>query len=319
MYKPRSEYWDWFLREEDGKYLLGDNNSRPEIFCRYVDVVNIETSAYCNRKCSYCPLSQIERQQEYISDELLEKIVCELAAVGYANRIALNLYNEPLYDEKLLERIKKIKSNLPECYLQFNSNGDALTVKKLSELRSAGLNQILVTLHTPADKEYEDVDRLNAVEKFLRKLGLEHYGKNIKMESGRNITLDIKEKEWRFLICCNNWGDYGNDRGGIVQKLSVYGRKRPCVNPFREICISYDGFFKPCCNIYFGEGSSFGNINSESIVDCYFSREMTAFRRGCFVFGKKNHWCNTCNTEDNASVNSIEYRQKILHDCMEIV
>lgn len=246
----------------------------------------------------------------------MQKIVSELAAMGYANRIALNLYNEPLFDEKLLDHIKLIKLYLPDCYLQFNSNGDALTGKMLSELRNVGLNQMLVTLHTPVDKEYEDEDRLRAVENFLKKLGLEQYNQDIRVERGKNITLDIKDKDWRFLICCNNWDKYGNDRGGIVKQLSVCGRKQPCVNPFREICISYDGLFKPCCNVYFGEDTTFGNINKEGIVDCYFSKKMVLFRRECFVFGEKNHWCSSCNTEDNASVDSIENRQEILRRCI---
>lgn len=279
-----------------------------------MDVINIETSAYCNRKCNYCPVSKIDRKQAYISDELFSKLLSELCEIGYRNHIALNLYNEPLLDEKLIEHIEMIREKLPECYVQFNSNGDYLTKELLDKLKKAGLNQMLVTLHVSPNQEYEDYDRLGALKNFLKKLGMEKDYGAVKIEKGRNISLDIIENGFRFLIVCNNWTKYGNDRGGTVGELSKNGRQTPCVNPFREVNISYDGFFKPCCNVYFGENTSFGDINRQGVVECYFCGNMIEFRRNMFCFGEKKGWCYSCNTEDNASKDTMAKRRKILEE-----
>lgn len=312
MYKSRSEYWDWCLEQNDVEQMfLGGTETT---FCKYVDVVNIETSAYCNRTCSYCPMSTIQREQEYIDDRLFSRIISQLKKMGYKNRVALNLYNEPLADAFLIDRIKEIKLHLPDCYIQLNSNGDLLSESKINELRASGLNQILVTLHQNPQSEYDDADRLIALKKFCKKIGHADYFDLKRIKPNENITIDVMEKDWRMLICCNNWENYGNDRGGTVKKLSKEGRCKPCVNPFREVCISYDGYFKPCCNIYFGKETNFGDLRKTDIIDCYFDSKMNEFRRHLFNFGEKTKWCYTCNTEDNAKINTVEKRKAIIGD-----
>ena len=76
------------------------------LFKRHVEVVNLELSYECNRKCDYYPVSFSDRQntQSYMDKDLIEKICIELSEIRYDNRISLNLYNEPLLDENLAIR-----------------------------------------------------------------------------------------------------------------------------------------------------------------------------------------------------------------------
>lgn len=80
-----------------------------KLFVEYVKEVVIETSSFCNRKCDYCPLCFMDRKQNFMSDDLWEKIISELSGMKYKSQIVLNFYNEPLLDKSLPEKIKKSK------------------------------------------------------------------------------------------------------------------------------------------------------------------------------------------------------------------
>jgi len=290
-------------------------NKRNQLFAKYVDVINIETSSYCNRTCDFCPLSLYPRTQNFMRDTVFDKILTELKEIGYENRIALNLYNEPLLDKYILDRIKNIKDKLPNVYIQMNSNGDFLTLDFLHSLINAGLNQILITLHPLPSQKYDDDDRENHLKQYLKKLGIKVSFQDMKKVRGKNITVETYVDGLRFYLVCNNWRKYGNNRGGSLQQLNAQKlRDFPCNNAFREICIDYEGKYRPCCNVYFNV-EDYGNIECESLVDFYFSDKMTNFKRKCFNFtNEPNACCAYCNTEDNATRNEKELRETLLSE-----
>ena len=233
--------------------------------------------------------------------------------MNYSGYVMLNFYNEPLLDSSLSEKISYIREMLPNAWILFNSNGDFLTLENLNKLYAAGLNQIIVTLHTLPNQTYDDSDRRVAMEKFLRKLKIEKYFDQRIESPGRSIMLDISISETeKIFVATNNWQVYGNDRGGTLKNLRSSQRTTPCVNPFREICIAYDGTIKPCCNIYFNCANIYGNANENLLTDIYFDEELCNFRRELFIFSRKSGGCATCNTEDNAqSIEQTERKKNI--------
>lgn len=104
-------------REVVVKALISDLSEKDKkaLFKAAVEIINLETSYHCNRKCDYCPVSNSTRQteQSYMSFALIEKIAIDLAEIRYENRISFNLYNEPLLDEELEKKIKIIREYLP--------------------------------------------------------------------------------------------------------------------------------------------------------------------------------------------------------------
>ena len=326
FYFKRREYWDYFMKLSDfrGIFYLYDRFSdadKKKLFAKLVCVVNLELSTYCNRKCSYCPLSltpptHAPRLQEYMSKSLFVKIIEELSEIDYRGYVILNFYNEPLLDKNLSEKISYIRKNLPNAWILFNSNGDFLTASLLRNLYESGLNQITVTLHTLPNQPYKDSDRRNAVENFLRKISLDKYFASRIEIPDKSIMLDISLSQTeKIFVCTNNWEVYGNDRGGTLEKLRGSQRVAPCVNPFREISVAYDGTIKPCCNIYFNSLNIYGNANEKSLTEIYFGKELCKFRRELFTFSRKFGGCATCNTEDNAKIEEQPLREKILSRC----
>jgi hypothetical protein len=150
---------------------------------------------------------------------------------------------------------------------------------------------------------------------YIRKLELEEFIISKSYIAGKNITFLVNYKGCDLYIVSNNWGVFGNDRGGSVKTLSAsMQRTLPCNNPFREICIAYNGDFKPCCNIYFGEDTTIGNINEISILDVYFGSIYTEYRRHLLCFSEKNGKCATCNAEDNAKIETKLQRETLLRN-----
>ena len=258
-------------------------------------------------------MSLFPRKQEFMPIDLLNQILSQLKEIHYAGQIMLNFFNEPLLDGHLADKIRLIREKLPYSWIAFNSNGDFLTPQLLEELLDAGLNQIRVTLHTSPEERYEDSDRKNVMRLFLRNLGLEEWFERRTETEGRNITLEIPfSSSKRLIVLCDNWLAYGNDRGGTLTHMKGGQRICPCVNPFREVFIAYDGTIKPCCNIYFGAKDVYGNVGEQSLWDIYFGAELSAFRRGLFTFSPKSNGCRTCNTADNAREDTKIQREEIL-------
>lgn len=251
-----------------------------------------------------------------MTDSLFKSIIQQLHEMNYKGCFVLNIFNEPLLDPSLSEKISSIREMLPDVWILFNSNGDFLNTELLNKLYAAGLNQIIVTLHTLPNQPYEISDRRNAIEKFLNKLKLENYFDKRVENSDRNIILDIVFSETeKLFIRTSNWQVYGNDRGGTLKNLRSSLRTAPCTNPFREIFIAYDGTVKSCCNIYFNCANIYGNANENLLTDIYFGEELCNFRRELFTFSRKSGGCATCNTEDNAQVSEQAERKNILSRC----
>jgi radical SAM protein with 4Fe4S-binding SPASM domain len=315
FYISQSEFWQFFLQQRDASKILSYKTileEQIELFNKYVAVINIETSAWCNRACQYCPVGLIKpkRKQAFLSDSNFAKILEELEAIDYRGIIRLSLYNEPLADANhLIDKIIRIKKCLPYIYISISTNGDYLTKDLLNELSVAGLKEIFITSHTEWGEEYNDTKRMESIQKILKKLDIAAEPKCI--IPNENITYDFIHQNMRILILANNWNLYGNDRGGTVPHLSIKGRRQPCMMPFREMIINHQGYIQPCCNIFSME-SIYGNIEKAKLQEIYFSEKMIRFRRNIFLFSPKSEPCTTCNLLELADEEDNVFRKKVL-------
>lgn len=314
FYISASEFWHYFYKHRDSHMLLtggiSDVKERERLFNEFVAVVYIELSAYCNRKCSYCPMSLYPREQKNMDETLFEKAIKELEYIDYRNTISLSHFNEPLADEMLVERIREIHSRLPYCYIRFNSNGDYLTKEMLEQLGEAGLKEIQITMHFAPGEVYEDDLAKDKIDAFFRRVGIPYEIKA--MRAGHNITVDFIYNNVRMLVLTNNWAEDGNSRGGVVESLNIDNRVFPCATPFRELVIDVEGDMRRCSNMFYTE-ESMGNLKDISMVDFFLSEEMTRLRRNLIFFNQERVLpCNTCNTFDySQNWDSREWNNKM--------
>ena len=326
--KRAGTYWAKLLRDDKiNLELFSYNNSlslskKKEIFKKYVGIVNLETSTYCNRKCVYCPQynSQRGERQSYIDEHVYRQILSSLKEINFNQYISLNLYNEPLADNDIFNRISKAKKFLPDAYVLFNSNGDFLTREIIDRLLRVGNNAIYVTLQT--NGQYEDTERLRAVKAFISRLGLK-YSINHHIPN-RSILVDLNYNNMNIKVMTSNWSKYGNYRAGAVKSLQNKTlRQNPCMRPIREITIAQSGKVYLCCNIFPGDKESFrslaGSVKDDNIFNIYLNNYMVDLRHKLFDFGSKPFPCSFCSDEDNADIASSSRRSEILKKAKSLI
>lgn len=314
--------WNKYLRMGNiDKELLFYNPDfskarQVKLFKKYVEEIGFETGNFCNRSCSYCPLSVYSRgKQETMADELFDKIVSELGYLEYDKIINLNLYNEPLSDKKLVDKIKKIRDKVPNARINFNSNGDYLTRKILDQLADAGLNSIYVSMQLGKNESYSDDIQKEKIKNFLKKLDLKceiNY-----FIPSKKIEADVNYKGLQLLVMSNNWAVYGNDRGGVLSHLSENNRFEPCMRPIREFQFDFKGNVYLCCQIYPNDPkagiSIIGNLNQNSMAEIYASEKATNFRKHLYPFSEKYFPCNSCKDASFAEESTAVLRDEIIN------
>lgn len=291
------------------------------LFKQYVEIINLELSSFCNRKCNYCPVSDSLRskEQSIIETNMLEKVIAELKAIDFDKRLSLNLYNEPLENPLLVEQILKLRTALPRVYISFNSNGDRLTYEKLTNLKNAGLNQMTITLHPPANQLDSAEKKLYRIKKLLTKLRVDFENfeltkeKILSQESIEFLSLGVLVRiQWV------NWNVKGSSRGGSVESMvkREHVRNLPCAKPFREFTIYYDGTVTPCCEVFYDANNKTiinGNVATQTIFDVYLSKSLSHFRKSVFDFSEKTGVCRHCTVGELSSLDERPERDRIIN------
>lgn len=284
---------------------ITDKAKAIELFKACVQEVQVEVFSYCNRRCPYCPVAEAGRNgaNRYLDIALFNKILTDLSTIAYDRRIGLNLYNEPLADPIILERIKAIRDRLPRAQIYFYSNGDYLNAKLLKELEKAGLNELFISIHLAPTKPYTDEE----VKKNLAKL-----------ESRSGLKLSISEfVPGYYLRSKANFGKLsieafalnyitdGQDRGGLMANIkNANERLSPCDRPFHNFVVSYDGSVVPCCQIFIDHPQhaehKIGHLDVfPDIFRAYTSEALAAWRLDNIGYGPKEHEpCAHCSDGD---------------------
>lgn len=101
----------------------------------YPAVVSIETFAYCNAACNFCPYPNLTRKGDMMPDVLVEKLISDLEAIPVSHPLEINLsrVNEPYLDHRIFDIIARINERLPNASLIFFSNGTPLNKKNIEK------------------------------------------------------------------------------------------------------------------------------------------------------------------------------------------
>ena len=120
-----------------------------ELFKKNIYSVEIGIHNYCNRTCTFCPLSRkdVNRRDKkntvYMTDEMYLNIMKQLSEIDFDGRIDFTRYHEPLADkEAILDRIRIAKRYIPNAKLNVNTNSDYLNKEYIQELLDAGVDNL---------------------------------------------------------------------------------------------------------------------------------------------------------------------------------
>jgi len=210
------------------------------------NAIAIETGSRCTRKCWFCPVAYHPRPVEFMSDDLIDSILSQLAVIKFDGRVELYMYNEPMLDDRLPSIIKACRTKAPKSCIMIATNADLVkSSSQFQELFDAGLNQMQINI-------YSNVPRFNEVKGFIESTtavpgksiftSINHKKQEYSLEQkfDKKIT-PSSPKVGGFELC---------NRSGLIPTLpkQVHPLNKMCVRPFRSLQINWKGQVVICCN-----------------------------------------------------------------------
>ena len=110
---------------------------------RYVDYprqVSFELLALCNASCAFCPYPTMERKGDRMPDEVVDKILRELAEIpdDLPVEVALSRVNEPFLDKRIWDVARRVNDELPSSSIVIFTNGSPLVPALADRLPTLG-------------------------------------------------------------------------------------------------------------------------------------------------------------------------------------
>ena len=231
--------------------------------------VEIEINHACNRNCSYCPNSALERlNQGEIAPSLYLKLMTELRGLEFDGRVSFHFYNEPLLHSDFEGVLATTRAQLPAARLELYSNGTRLDAERTGRLFEIGLNKLIVTQHE-ADVRH----RFEEVYRSMRDPRIIY-----RPYTAVNLT----------------------NRGGLLNHLGEGGLPlRPCHIPSEIVVVTVNGNVLPCFED-FNETLVMGNLNQQSLLEIWNSERYTTFRDELRKGLRHRHGiCSACNRRES--------------------
>lgn len=212
--------------------------------------VEIETSRFCNRICSWCPNghSGARRTQQLMEWSIFHRAISELGESGFKGFIALHNYNEPLANPRLHDELSCIQTCTPSARPAIYTNGDLIRVGTITRLLGLGVSYLRVTRYPKRPDVSPDYEilrrwlaRVGVLERFAWNFTPVRQGLAARWEDSASATLiEVIRPSIRTY----------NDRGrtAVVPSLPR-PRTVPCHMTATSLSIDYRGVVKMCCNV----------------------------------------------------------------------
>lgn len=236
--------------------------------------VEIEINHHCNRKCSYCPNSILERKNTGLIDRsLYSKLMGELSQLGFTGRISYDFYNEPMLHPDFDDIVAETRRSLPLSPIVLYTNGTRLTRERFDTLVGKGITSFIVTRHE-ADIDKEKYPFAKVLE------GLDEEKKKL-----------VRYREHSALRLSN--------RGGTLKHLGDEGLPlRPCYVPTHIVTVTVSGNVLPCFED-FHEEMVMGNLGANSISEIWNSEHYRRMRKELRAGVRHTRGpCKNCNKRD---------------------
>lgn len=219
-------------------------------FKSQLKLIEIEVYSYCNRRCWFCPNSYIDRISDntLMPEEMYLSIIDQLAEIDYDKEITYSRYNEPLaYKEIILKRIAQAREKLPKVKLRTNTNGDYITLEYIYQLRDAGLNELFIQQYLANNELYDHAKMRKRMQQKVRMLDVDYTV--ISDIDNQRIEYDLHIDGMTVHLRARNFALEGTARTDKVAEFNEeYVRTKPCMQPFNNMYIDYNGYVMVCCN-----------------------------------------------------------------------
>ena len=135
-------------------------NKFSTLYYQYRDQPNevaLETMALCNAACTFCPYPSMERKGDKMPDELIDRVIRQLAEFTKPFFFSPFKVNEPLLDKRLIDICRRVEAETI-ARIRIFSNGAPLTQKKIDEIASLErVTHLWISLNSTDPVQYEEL------------------------------------------------------------------------------------------------------------------------------------------------------------------
>jgi len=231
-----------------------------------LEVLQIETTNYCNAKCVFCIHNSLKKFG-IMSDNLFLKILKDAKKIKTIREIIPMMLGEPFMDPKFLERLKLINKILPGRRIRIFTNCSLLTKQIIEELWKIDNLYMVFSLNGTKEirKNLMGLDDFDNVIKMIKLYATKKHC-IVQMVSHPSIS-NKEEKDFLNLfpnkppivkiISYKNWsGD----------KFTAFPKTK-CERAISHMTIMWNGLVNLCCMEYGKE--IFGDLNKQSIKEVW--------------------------------------------------
>ena len=261
-------------REQEKAHFL--KNTKKNLIDSLL-TVELNITELCNRKCSFCPRfdsNVYPNRNLHMSIFGAEIISKKLSDVGYSGKISFSGFSECFLNPNFSKIVNVFNKNLPQSFIETNTNGDQLNEKIIRSVFDSGLNSLYINL-------YDGVEQMESFEAIIP----EQYKDKIK---------------YRMHWDGEDHGLYLNNRSGKITWTGLDGfeitalRGKPCYYPFYKMFVDWNGDVLFCSNDW-GNERVVGNLIQNSLEEVWFSKAMTKIRKKLAQGDRSASPCNKCN------------------------
>lgn len=237
--------------------------------------VSLETLARCNAACTFCPYPTLERIGTKMSDELIAKLIAEMATWEVPFDFAPFKLNEPLLDVRLQAICETFSADCKNGTLRIFTNGAPLIRKHIEWISALPrLHHLWISLNEWRSDEYQKLMGI-PFDRTARNLDLLH-DMTINGQFNHPVVISKVGQDINFQYYVHTrWPKF---QINMIKKDGWLGFTEPgiklvpatpCIRWF-ELSIMADGIVSTCC-MHDGSDKTYniGDLNSQTMLEVY--------------------------------------------------
>jgi len=244
-----------------------------------LEVLQVETTNYCNARCIFCAHSQI-KEHGTMSDRLYTKILTDASRLDPHPRTFIPmLTGEPFLDTQIVDRIKEARAALPATEIHLYTNGSLLkedSIRKLSDVPDFQLNISANGASVETRRRLTGLDDYENVARMIEYVDACHIPHTVSLVQHPSITMEEEEAFNR------KWGQVTSSSSCrtpyVFQHLNFAGLTCPaednyftrCIHATSHMTVLWDGRVNLCCMDPLGR-AIFGDLNHQTVAEVWFS------------------------------------------------
>lgn len=259
--------------------------------------IEIELACACNLTCTYCPRKHLERLGGFMEFDLFKKLIDEISL--YPQTIlVLHRRGESLLHPEFTRICKYIKGKFKEIQIATNAT-------LLDEERSRALIESVSFVSFSIDipevfNKTRIPARYDAVKtNILRFLKLNNARIRTQVSMVNTVdtpaeNIEIFKGIWKGKVDCIRIYEEHSRNGRFGSLARGRGRRMPCVMPFYEFLVFYDGKVGRCNHDW--NGAALGDLNTAKIKEIWNSPLYDDLRRQHERLDLTDEVCKDCDS-----------------------